>query len=280
VIGCGVAGDDPQPPQVRPKGPPPDPPSIVSLSPLATRFVIAIVGAHALVGVDRISAELPGLDALASVDLADAHLLGPDLVLLPPGVPEDAPGRAELEARGAEIFLFSPHDLEDVFALLRLLGPKIVGDLRARQFEIEIGRPLAEIGGASFGRPRPRVLGIVGLDPVEFAGGHSFETDLIEIAGGRSVTHGGAEQHPVLEPGSLAELDPELLLVIVPRAPSAEALRAAFPDLPDGVEVEVFPAEAETFWLEEHQETARRLEALIRSIVARDGDGAPPGSGR
>ena len=249
--------------------------SIVSLSPLATRFVVALGGAPKLVGVDAVSAADPGLEALPRIGLRTAGVLAPDLVLLPEGVPASDPDRRALEQGGATVVEFAPHDLEDLFALLRTVGPRIVGEVRAREFEVGIARPLAAIGGSSFGSDRPRVLGIVSLDPPVAAGGHSFETDLIEIAGGQSATHGGEDPRLALDDALLARLAPDLLLVITPEAPTSESAVAALDPWSRHVDTRVFPVRAETFWLEEGQESARRLRALIaagfgerRGIVA------------
>jgi len=268
ALGCGL-GEDASAPAAEPAAD--GALSIVSLSPLATRFVVALGGTAQLVGVDAISAADSGLEDLPRIGLQSAGVLAPDLVLLPAGVAESDPDRSALEQGGGAVVEFAPHDLEDVFALLRAVGPRIVGEVRAHQFEIGIARPLAAIGGSSFGRDRPRVLGIVSLDPLVAAGGHSFETDLIEIAGGRSVTHGGEEPRLALDDDVVARLSPDLLLVITPEPPTPEAAIAALGPWSRHIETRVFGVRAETFWLEEEQESARRLRALIAPIAASRG---------
>lgn len=266
LVGCGRADDASRPVAIPARLD--AEPSIVSLSPLATRFVVAIGAGRQLVGVDPASGDLPAPDlaALPRVGLAGAVVLEPDLVLAPPALAGSEPERVDLVVRGAEFFEFSPHDLEDVFALCRGLGARLVGEEGARRFESAISRPLAEIGGSSYGRPRPRVLAVVGLDPLELAGGHSFETDLIEIAGGQSVTHGGDETRLPVGPDPWAQFDPDVLLVMLPHEPPPEALRDAFGDVPHDVALRFFQVEAETFWLEPDQASAHRLRALIGSF--------------
>jgi ABC-type Fe3+-hydroxamate transport system substrate-binding protein len=145
-----------------------------------------------------------------------------------------------LRAAGAELVEFAPHDLEDVFELCRRVGGQLVGTANALRFETELARPLAQIGGSSFGLARPRVIAVVGLDPLELAGGHSFETDLIEIAGGRSLTHGGDEPRLALRSEQLAEYAPDLILVVVsPVELTPAEQRAAHDALPGDARVEL-----------------------------------------
>jgi hypothetical protein len=56
------------------------------------------------------------------------------------------------------------------------------------------------------------------LEPLELAGGHSFETDLVEVAGGESITHGGEEVR--IAPGltDLQTAGPDLVIVATARA--------------------------------------------------------------
>ena len=88
-------------------------------------------------------------------------------------------------------------------------------------------------------------------------------TDLIELAGGESVSHGTEEPKLSWSPAELAAAAPELLLVVTPQPPSpAERERAARlsgPSLP----VEFLVLDAERDWLREGLPAARRLRAWI-----------------
>jgi ABC-type Fe3+-hydroxamate transport system substrate-binding protein len=251
-----------------------EPSRVVSLSPLATRFVLAIGARGRLVGVDAISAQLPELAGLPAVDLRDAADLRPDLVLVPEAPAPDDPTALALHRRGARIAEFAPHDFEDALALVRGVGAELVGAADASRFEAAFSRPLARIGGDSHGQARPRVVAVVSVDPLWIAGGHSFETDLIEIAGGTSVTHPGNEPRLAIGADRWRELAPDLVLVIgaPPASPRDErALRNALPPGP----VVAFFAFDPSFWLEASDEPARRLRAVIAPISARLAARAP-----
>lgn len=238
---------------------------IVSVSALATRFVIELGAGRRLVGVDAQSSALPGLAHLPVVDLATAQNLVPDLVLIPAEV--DASNRAlhSLEAAGARLIEFAPHDFEDVFALCRGLGAQLVGVVSATLFERQIARPLALIGGISPALGRPRVVAVVSFEPLELAGGHSFETDLIEIAGGTSVTHGGDQLRIAMTPERWDELSPDLVLVTTLDEASLAEKSTARALIPDRYRVEFFAFDREIFWLEEPEHDAERLRAIIAS---------------
>jgi ABC-type hemin transport system substrate-binding protein len=236
---------------------------VVSLTPTASKFLIALDATDLLVGVDDQSAALPDLGGLPIVDLEASARLAPDVVLV---------SKLETKRDGAvgqpDSIEFAPHDLEDLFALIRDVGSRLVGGARARRFERELARPLAAIGGSSFGQRRLRVIAVVGFDPIELAGGHSFETDLIEIAGGISVTHGGEEPRLTLGADRFGELAPDLILVVRDRAPTPEQRKAALGALPDEFAIEFFVFDREHFWLQDSEATAKRLRALLIAVGA------------
>ncbi len=242
---------------------------VVSLSPLATRFVARIGAGDRLVAADADSLRLRELAGLpVVVDLAGALPLAPDLVLVPQAPSPGDPAAAALHRRGARVAEFAPHDLEDVIALVRDVGTGLVGATEAERFQAAFSRPLARIGGTSGAPTRPRVVAVVSFDPLVIAGGHSFETDLIEIAGGTSVTHPGEEPRLAIAADRWAGLAPDLILVI--GAPPAsqrdeQALRNA---LPPGPEVAFFSFDP-SFWLDASDEPARRLRAVIEPVAAR-----------
>src|SRR6185295_2913567 len=90
---------------------------VVSLSPLATRFVLAIGARSRLVAADAVSAQRPELAGLPAVDLRSAADLSPDLVLVPENPEPGDPAALALHRRGARIAEFAPHDFEDALAL-------------------------------------------------------------------------------------------------------------------------------------------------------------------
>jgi ABC-type Fe3+-hydroxamate transport system substrate-binding protein len=240
--------------------------SVASLSPAASQFLLALGVGDRIVAVDPRSSEIPTLGDHPVVDLPAASRFAPDLILSPAAAAE-APLARESSAVGHEVVVFEPHSLEEAFALCRALGARLVGAARATAFEHALSRELAEVAGASFGRPRPRVAAVIGSAPLEFAGGHSFITDFIEIAGGTSVTHGGGEQRIAVDANRLADFAPDLLLVVGASERSQDERRAIRQALPATYRIEFFVFDPDRFWIrEESVAAARRLRAVIEPI--------------
>ncbi len=235
---------------------------IVSLSPPASRFLVALGVGDRLVAVDPASIGQPGVPDRPTTTLEGAAVFAADLVLVPV-LPDDAAALARLRGSGARVVEFAPHDLEDVFALCRSVGGPLVGGEAAGQLERRIARPLSLVAGESPSEGRPRVLALVAVDPPEIAGGHSFETDLIEIAGGSSLTHGSEDLRRPIDPAELARLAPDLVVVMTsrPLAPADEDRAIRF--IGEVAPVEFFQFDREAFWLVEPARDAKRLRAVI-----------------
>jgi len=251
---------------------------VVSLSPVASRFVRAIGAETLLVGADPASTDMLGRHELAVVDLLEAPRLAPDLVLTGEEQPSDADALRVLRDAGSVVIEFAPHDLEEALDLSREVGSWLVGEAAAVQFERAVARPLAEVGGSSYGGPRPRVAAIVSINPLELAGGHSFETDLIEIAGGRSATHGGEAAQRALGPDGWRSIAPDLAIRFVATEPTKEDRHRLRALVPESIPLTFFVFDRQYFWLEDPAEVARELRTLIlstgsRSEAALSGDG-------
>ena len=240
-----------------------EPSRLVSLTPLATRFILALGAKETLVGLDAQSRTLPGLQSRPSATLAQLHQdLNADLILVKE-IPLDDSIERGLQAEGVTVLAFDPHDVEDVVALSRQIAPQLVGPQRAQNFERDLTHPLGLIGGLSSPTDRPRVLAIVGIDPIEIAGGHSFETDLIEIAGATSLTHGGEDTRTESTLAGIRAWSPDLLLV-TSNAPLSKAEAETIRDaLPAEIPTAFFDFDREFFWLDHPEKDAMRLHKLL-----------------
>lgn len=236
--------------------------AIVSLSPLATRFLFELgVGAR-IVAVDRASHGLPGLGSLPITDRAGAERFAPAHILIP-----ERRGEAQ-DAGDPRVLEFAPHDLEDVYALCREIGIPLAGEAEATELERRIARPIAQVAGESPPEGRPGIVALVALEPLEIAGGHSFETDLIEAAGGNSLTHGGDDTRRLVEREDLRRLRPDLIVAMSDRELAADAQERIALTVGDLAPVLFFVFDREDFWLEEPARDALRLRELIASFRA------------
>lgn len=243
----------------------PAPPRVVSLSAGATRFVMALGATDRLVAVDPESALLPGLGHLPVLDLHGAQAVEPDVVLISPSTVADSDVAYELESGGVRLVEFAPHDLEELASLTRGIGAQLAGVAAATRFERAFSRPFAMVAGLSPGFDRLRVVAVVDLDPLTVAGGHSFETDLIEIGGGTSATHGGEDTPIVMTSHHWEELAPDLVLITTGDLANPLDRTRARALVPERFPIEFFDFNRETFWLHAPEEDAERMRLLISS---------------
>ena len=253
----------------RPQSPAPAFPRVVSLSPTASQFLVSLGAADRAIAVDPDSAALPEY-AQTPVFNPDQRITdSPDWVLVARGEPETSMRQWAGPETG--VIEWGPQNLEDVYELYRTLGASLLGPAEALRQEVRLARPLAAIGGESFGQPRLRTVAVTRLEPLELAGAHSFETDLIEIGGGESLTHthGDDTVRVATPPERLAELAPELILVITPEPLPLKGQALALKELSPYGPVEFIHLDIKNFWLHSPVETARAMRDLIRSRSAK-----------
>ncbi|MDE0885650.1 MAG: ABC transporter substrate-binding protein [Myxococcota bacterium] len=251
-----------------PRGPTPSM-RVASLSPAASEFLLLVEAGDRVVAVDTESARLPAFAGLPVTDEKGVASFQPDLVLVPAGLSTQA--LARIGRGGAEIFEFAPRNLEDVNQIFRNLGARLVGVEAARGHEVRLSRALARVGGESSGAGRLRTLAVTGLSPLEFAGAHSFETDLLEIAGAESLTHthGGDDERVSVSSSRIRAYAPELILVMT-RLPLPPAERARVSATLGGLApVDFMALDARAFWVEAPVKTARRVQQLIKGHASR-----------
>lgn len=244
----------------------PDAPRIVSLSVVGSEILLGLGAEEGLVAVDRESNALPGLEQLPTVDLAGVADMSPDLFVLPEVRGEDAFLVLALMARGTAVVEVAPHDFDDAFELCRLLGERLGRADATRSFVRALSRGLVQISTASAGYVRPRVAAVVSLVPLEIAGGHSFTTDLIEIAGAESVTHGTSQLRIAVTREELRDLTPDLV-VVVSREPLSEHERIRARAQLDEHRIAFLDFDPETLWLHGATEAASALRALVEPLA-------------
>lgn len=260
LLGCS-------PERERQPNPPRPTVRVVSLSPAASEVLLDLGAEGALIAVDSASHDLGGLGELPVVDLAASVDLAPDFVVVPTLMGGDQVIAERLREAGSDVVEFAPHDFDDAYRLCRTLGLRLGRVEEAQAFVRDHSRELALLSAASFGYQRPRVAAVVGVSPLEIAGGHSFTTDLIEIAGAESVTHGNDDLRVSMSPAELLAAAPDLVLVTSP-APMSEAERRQVRELlGDGPEVAYMAFDRQHFWLHDAVDTARQMRELVQPLV-------------
>lgn len=229
---------------------------VVSLSRSGSQLIIALGAESQVVGVDRASQELVPFQEQPIVDLETATSLSPDLILVDRDLDAgQVPGSEPL------VMNASATNLDEGFRRIREVGSRLVGEAHAGWLVREIGGALATIGGASRGETRPKVVAVVGVEPLTFAGPHSFSTDLIEIAGGESLAHTLDHDLSGLELEELGHVD---LVWVVTDSELNEQERSRFRrEVPIESAIHFQSIDPDTIWIDGAVEAANRLRSVI-----------------
>ncbi len=200
------------------------PTKIVSLSPSNTEVLFAVGAGSRVVGVTRYCDYPPevlgrvGDGSLVVVGgFVDPNVevivsLEPDLVLASGDLQLDVV--SNLEAKGLTVVALYPRTVEDVVSDVRLAG-RIVGssDKAERLADSMAARIAAVVEGVERTIERPRVYYEVWYDPLMSVGPGTYLNDLIEMAGGVNIFADSKAPYPIVNPETIIEADPEIIIV-------------------------------------------------------------------
>jgi len=171
------------------------PTRIVSLVPSVTESAFALGGEARIVGVSDFcdwppaARAKPRVGGMVNPSLETLVALKPDLV-----VGTDEGNREEtfvqLQRLGIPVYIVHAHRISEMYDLIARVGAltgrrDAVGPLVAG-----IQRRIDAVRAAVKARPAPRVLYVLWPDPLLVPGRDSHLTEMIELAGGRSITGG------------------------------------------------------------------------------------------
>lgn len=198
---------------------------IVVLAPSATETVFALGAGERVVGVcgqcdfPPAAAGVPKVGGYLTPSVESVLGVRPDLVIAVP-----SPGNREavraLERAGVRVVVVQDRLLGDLWASIRTiadaLGVPADGERLAARVRAELDAVRARVAG----RPRVRVLLVVGHSPLIVAGGATLQGELVEIAGGENVAADVGAAWPQVSPELVVARAPE---VIVDAAMGTEA---------------------------------------------------------
>jgi len=168
---------------------------IVSLVPALTEMLFAIGAGPQVVGVgsfDKFPPEvekLPKVGALLDPDTERILSLRPTLVLTY-GSQTDL--HKQFERAGIKAYIYRHGGLDTIFQTLHDLGDATGQRRQADDLVRDMQKRLDDVRTRVRGRPRPRVLLVIGRQPktlreIYASGGVGFLHEILEIAGGRNV---------------------------------------------------------------------------------------------
>jgi iron complex transport system substrate-binding protein len=131
---------------------------------------------------------------------------------MPPGMAERA---AELHIRLVNVM---NNRLEDTYATLRQLGEAIGQPQKAAAAEKSLRDQLEKIRQRTMKLPAVRTLITRSESSLACVGGGNYLDDLLGIAGGQNVLAGGYNSYPTIDRERLIELNPDVVIVLLPGA--------------------------------------------------------------
>jgi len=138
--------------------------------------------------------------------------LHPDLVL-GFGLMKNTDTMNRLEQLGIPVFMVAPHGLAGIYQSIASIGKVLNREAAARTLIGKLRAREAAIRQRVSGKPVVSVLMPLWYDPVITIGKHAFITELIEVAGGRSITNDLPEEWPQVSLEAVLARKPESLLL-------------------------------------------------------------------
>ena len=219
---------------------PAPPRRIVSLVPGVTEMLYAIGAEDRLVGrtdfcdYPPAARRKPSVGGTVSPNLEALIALKPDLVVATSAGNSDET-RRQLERLRVPLYLVDPHGLSDVFRTLTRLGALADREARAAEVVAVLEGRVRAVAARVAAWPRPRVLYVVWPEPLIVPGRGAAVTELIELAGGASVSADGPEGYPRYSVEAAVARGPEVIILArhgAGTAPYAREKWERFADLP------------------------------------------------
>ena len=191
---------------------------IVSLAPSITETVFVLGDGDRLVGVTDFcdyppeAARKPRVGGISTPSFEAILALRPDLILAT-SESNYAEHVERLVSLGLPVYVVRPVDFETVLESIDRIGGVLGRDAAARARVASMRRDADAIARAVAGSPRPRVLYVVWPNPLIAPGRGTLITELIQRAGGESVTGAEPLPYPRLSLETVVERRPDRIIV-------------------------------------------------------------------
>lgn len=195
----------------------PNPQRIISLAPNITETLFALGLGERVVGVTTYcdfpaEAKTKGkVGDTLKPNLERLIALKPDLVLLSTASQLEKITR-QLDQLGIPVFITNPKTVAEVLTSIRRLGEITGTSLRAEEIVRAMQAKIKDSQSATNQAP-PRVLYVLQLSPLITAGKNTFINDLINIAGGQSISGTETADYPQFSRETAIARAPEVIIV-------------------------------------------------------------------
>ncbi len=137
----------------------------------------------------------------------------PDLIL---GIQTEGQSAAagQLTQLGVPVFLVNPKGLGGILRSVRSIGHALNRDPQAAALVASLQARIEAVHAQVSGKPVPSVFTPIWYDPIITVGKHAFITEIIEAAGGRSITDDLQADWPQISMELVVARAPQALLLI------------------------------------------------------------------
>lgn len=196
------------------------PARIVSTAPGITEILFALGLGDRVVGVTEYCAyppevrKLPKIGSYITPNMEVIVSLRPDIIFVQRTAIHDAAKFAPLRLQTIEVEL---ERVPDIYAAIQTIGNAAGIPDRARSLVGSIQKQLADIRKRVEGRPRTPAMFIVGripgkLEGIIAAGGQSYISEMIEVAGGRNILADSKVAYPKVLHEELLARNPHVII--------------------------------------------------------------------
>jgi iron complex transport system substrate-binding protein len=155
----------------------------------------------------------PKIGAPMNPSLESIVALHPDLVL-GSGDMNHVQTANQLESYGIPVFMVNPHGIAGIYTSILSLGKALHRESDAARLVQSLQVREQAVRRRVSGKPVVRVFMPVWYDPIVTIGRHAFITELIEAAGGVSITSDIAQEWPQVSLEAIVARRPDALLLV------------------------------------------------------------------
>jgi iron complex transport system substrate-binding protein len=198
---------------------PDHPHRVICLMPTVTDTVFALGAGDDVVAISdytkypAAALKKPSVGDLIKPSIETILSLHPDLVI---GTQPKGPMEVtdQLERAGIPVFLVSPHGIAGIFHSIESIGMALNRTPQADALVHSLQQRVDAVRARTKGLPAPRVFMPIWYDPITTIGRNAFITEVIEAAGGRSVTDDLTSEWPQISMEVVLERAPDALLLV------------------------------------------------------------------
>jgi iron complex transport system substrate-binding protein len=119
-----------------------------------------------------------------------------------------------LQRLGTPVFMVDPHGIEGIYASILSLGWALNRETAANTLVAQLRSRVDAVKARVADKTKVRVFMAIWYDPVMSIGKRAFISELIEAAGGRSVTDDIAQEWPEVSLETIVRRQPDALLLM------------------------------------------------------------------